>query len=164
MIDFTNSTYDDKTKFMEHFPQGEDLTLQLLKGHLLVEEVMRELLMLQLPNPQALSGNKGTSLTCHQVICLVEAITPKSNNVPWVWVASKKLNNIRNDLAHNLKPNGLKPKVLDLVKFVKSKSPQIEKLANKAGFTQQSDLFMVVMVICSCLSSLKAVLNNSNTP
>jgi hypothetical protein len=41
-------------RFKEHFPKGRDLTLIILKSHLLVEERMNGLLDLSLPNPSAL--------------------------------------------------------------------------------------------------------------
>ena len=39
-------------RFRKHFPKGRDVTLIILKSHLLVEEHMNELLRLELPNPE----------------------------------------------------------------------------------------------------------------
>jgi len=90
----------DLEKFLDHFPANGDRDLQILKGHLLVEEWLQDILHLQLCYPNALTGPKGAKIECHQLICLVEAITPHSQGMPWVWVAAKKLNTLRNDLAH----------------------------------------------------------------
>ncbi len=92
----------DRERFMSHFPFEGDTTLQILKGHLLVEEHIRQLVTLQLPTPKALTGSDGASYDCHQMICLAEAITAESNQEQWVWKALKKLNKLRNFLAHNL--------------------------------------------------------------
>ena len=146
---------EDLAKFIEHFPQGSDLTLQVLKGHLLVEEILRELFIMQLPYSNALKGNGGTSFNCHQVICLVEAMTTHSQGIPWIWVATKKLNNIRNKLAHQLSPNGLEDKVLDLITFVKKENPELKVVAPEEGLSEGNDLIMILIAMCSCLSSLK---------
>ena len=75
MIDFSDATAADLERHKNHFPSGSDLTLQALKGHLLVEVLLREVFELQLPHPKALKGSRGTSFNCHQIICLVEAMT-----------------------------------------------------------------------------------------
>ena len=42
--------------FLRHFPRTDDTTLIILKGHLLLEEEINNLLQEMLPNPQALDG------------------------------------------------------------------------------------------------------------
>jgi len=158
MIEFGTATASDLNKFMDHFPNNGDLTLQVLKGHLLLEELLREIFLMQLPLPSAISGNRGTSFECHQIICLVEAMTPHSQTVPWIWVAAKKLNNIRNDLAHQLNPKGLEGKVADLVTYVKSESPEISDAELELGIPKGNDFIVVIVAMCSCLASLKPVL------
>ncbi|MBK6960821.1 MAG: hypothetical protein IPN63_15165 [Gammaproteobacteria bacterium] len=158
MIDFETATKGDHNKFIDHFPQNGDLTLQVLKGHLLLEELLREIFLMQLPLPSALSGNKGTSFECHQIICLIEAMTPHSQTVPWIWVAAKKLNNVRNELAHRLNPKGLESKVADLVKYVKSESPEISDAESALGIPKGNEFTVVIVAMCSCLASLKPVL------
>ena len=145
----------DLSRFLDHFPIEGDLTLKILKGHLLLEEIMREIFIMQLPHPDSLNGNKGTSLDCHKVICLTEAITPISHTIPWVWVATKKLNNIRNDLAHQLSPSGLENKVSDLINYVNKESPEIDEIKKEMNVPGDNDLFLVIIAMCACLSSLK---------
>lgn len=147
----------DAEKFLEHFPEEGDLTLQVLKGHLLVEETLRELFIMQLPYSKVLKGNGGTSFDCHQVICLVEAMTIHSQRIPWIWQAAKKLNNIRNDLAHQLSPKGLDDKVESLITFVKKESPELRDIVTEEGSLEGEDLILVMIAMCSCLSSLKPV-------
>jgi hypothetical protein len=154
---------NDLSKFIEHFPFESDLIIQILKGHLIIEEIMRELLDLQLSSPQSLKGNKGASFDCHQVICLVEAITPEAKNMPWAWDAAKKLNGIRNDLAHQLNPKGLNHKITDLVKVVHKNSPESEIIARELGFPEGNDLFIVILSLGCCFSSLKQVLITKNS-
>ena len=148
---------NDASKFEEHFPTDADLTLQVLKGHLLVEEILRELFIMQLPYSRAMKGSGGTSFTCHQVICLVEAMTIHSQGIPWIWQAAKRLNNIRNDLAHQLSPKGLEDKVDGLIAFVKKENPELIEEASKEGVPECEDLIITLIAMCSCLSSLKPI-------
>ena len=157
MIDFDTATLQDRNKFSEHYPFEGDLTLQVLKGHLLVEEILREIFEMMLPHPKALSGSKGASFDCHQIICLVESITPNSQAMPWVWVSAKKLNNIRNDLAHQLNPKGLSDKVNDLIKYVMKNTPQLKEFRRELAVPDGNDLYIVIMAICNCFSSLKGL-------
>lgn len=161
MIDFQSSTQADFLKFMEHFPYEGDLTLQILKGHLLVEELMRDILKIQLFYPEALLGSKGTSFDCHQVICLVEAITPNSQVMPWIWLAAKKLNNVRNDLAHNLSPRGFDNKISDFINCVRENTPEeMIQISKDLGWPEDNDLPLMFMSMCTCLASLKSVLSH----
>ena len=67
-----------------HFPSGEDLSLQVLKGHLLVEKLVREIVSSRLSHSDALKGDSGASFDCHQMICLAQAMTPRQDVLPWV--------------------------------------------------------------------------------
>ena len=158
MIDFDTATDNDRERFTEHYPFEGDLTLQILKGHLLVEEVLREIFDLLLPHPKALVGNKGASFDCHQIICLVESIAPNSQAMPWVWNSAKKLNNIRNDLAHQLNPKGLTHKVDGLIKYVMKNTPELKGASHELDIPEDNDLFIVIMAICNCLSALKGII------
>jgi hypothetical protein len=149
---------EDLEKFIQHFPQGADLTLQILKGHLLVEEILRELFTMQMIHSETLNGSGGTSFNCHQIICLVEAITTYSQGIPWVWVAAKKLNKIRNSLAHQLSPHGLEDKVNDFIKYVKENNAELDDVAKEEQFTKDHDLILCILSMCSCLSSLKPII------
>ena len=160
MIDFDKECNSDKLKFLDHFPRDGDITLQILKGHLLLEETLREILVLQLPHAHAISGEKGASFTCHQVICLCEALTPVSDAMPWIWAASKKLNNLRNDLAHQLNPPSLNAKAEALINYIKTEDPEIGNVAKEINASEGNELAISIVSMCSCLSSLKAVITH----
>ncbi|MEZ9593925.1 hypothetical protein AB4298_04745 [Shewanella sp. 10N.261.52.F9] len=146
----------DGDKFSKHYPFNDDLTLQILKGHLLAEEILREIFKLSLNQPHALEGSNGTSFECHQVICLVEAICPLTPKLGWVWLAAKKLNSLRNKLAHSLEPKGIEHKVTDLINYVSSQKYSMVAEAKNSD-PEASELFLVIMAICAVLSSIKDV-------
>ncbi|MDD5058641.1 MAG: hypothetical protein PHQ60_12295 [Sideroxydans sp.] len=116
-------------RYFEHLPPADDLTLLILKGHLLIEELLRQLVDQALIKPMAL---KDARLETHQCICLAEAMF--YDRVPsWLWDALKKLNSIRNKLAHNLNPVGFEHKVADFNEFVnehRDKTPGLRSVLN----------------------------------
>ena len=98
-------------RFLRMLPHGKDQHLVVLKGHLLIEEQVRQIVDERLKNPDALID---TRIDCHQAICLAQAFFPVDFQ-PWLWAALKKLNTIRNDIAHKLEAKGLSDKIKDFV-------------------------------------------------
>jgi hypothetical protein len=145
----------DYSRLAAHFPEGGDLTLQILKGHLLVEEQLRQIFDLLLVHPDALNGNKGTSFECHDVICLVEALSPIGRDELWLWSAAKRLNSLRNHLAHNLEPHALDDKVRALIKFVTEDQPTIKQILAKNPPPPGCEFQAVIVAMHAALSQLK---------
>lgn len=102
------------TKFLKKLPHGKDTELVILKGHLLIEEQVRTIIDKNINNPKALST---ANLSCHQAICLAQSLLPPGYEEQF-WEAAKKLNIIRNDIAHNLDNKGLQDKIDDFTKLV----------------------------------------------
>jgi hypothetical protein len=90
-------------KFYKLLPQSDDATLVILKLHLLVEEQIRAFVDERLNHADALES---AELKCHQVICLAEALSTEDIHSN-VWEAARKLNKLRNDIAHKLEPTGV---------------------------------------------------------
>jgi hypothetical protein len=81
-------------------PETDDLCLITLKGHLLVEEMLTELVGLALPNAQYLSE---AHLTFYQLACVARSAVPlRAEDTCWEVIFS--LNRLRNDLSHCLEP------------------------------------------------------------
>jgi hypothetical protein len=120
----TDRQVADFRRFLHLLPHGQDLTLVILKGHLLIEEQVRSLVRTRLKKPEALDS---ASLTCHQAICLAEALCPQSNGL---WKSAKLLNAIRNDIAHSLIPPNRLPDRIEA--FVEATLPDAETWASDA--------------------------------
>ena len=87
-------------RYDEHMPDTRDLSLIVLKGHLLVEEMLVELSRVLLPNA---GFQEEARLTFHQLAHIVRAAEPtKPNDECWDLVLA--LNSLRNELVHNLEP------------------------------------------------------------
>lgn len=101
--DVTKRQAEAFRRFLTLLPHGKDTELVLLKGHLLIEEQIHQIIKERLKNPDAL---KDARIECHQAICLAQSLFPLDYQ-PWLWDALKKLNTLRNKVAHNIEPNGL---------------------------------------------------------
>jgi hypothetical protein len=116
-------------RFVRHLPEGEaaDSTLVVLKGHLLIEALLRQVIDQNLVKPKALEP---AQLEFHQILCIAEAMYAEA--MPkWLWLALRKLNSIRNYLAHRLEHTGISEKLRDFTKFVedhRDKRPGLRSL------------------------------------
>jgi hypothetical protein len=85
-----------EARFKQHMPRSNDLTLIVLKGHLLLEEAIDTLLVVLLRNATAL---KPARLSFFARLCLVRALLPQNDGM---MKAAEGLNALRNKLAHHL--------------------------------------------------------------
>jgi hypothetical protein len=112
----TPGEQQDFLRLLSHLPVGNDQTLTILKGHLLIEELVREMIDSKLKVP--LSHSK---IRFEFDQCLVIAKSLSGDKFEdWVWQAMRKLNKLRNDLAHNLEPKGFNDRVTDFISFIES--------------------------------------------
>ena len=102
--------------FQKHLATKSDVVLTILKGHLLLEEQIWTLICYRLPLPETLTEAR---LSSFQKICLAESLiddfTRQVQDIDWLWPALKKLNTLRNDIAHNLSKKGIENKVKDII-------------------------------------------------
>lgn len=89
---------DELDRFLKLMPRSRDLTLIVLKGHLLVEEAVNDLLSTLLKNPEAL---RQATLSFYQRLKLLQALGFVSDRE---LSSAEKLNNLRNRFAHTLEP------------------------------------------------------------
>ena len=89
-------------RFYSLLPRSEDASLVVLKLHLLVEEQIRAFVAERLVHPDAL---KAAKLTFHQASYLAQALSHEEIDSR-IWDAAIKLNELRNDVAHQLDPPG----------------------------------------------------------
>jgi len=73
--------------FFNHMPNVDDEMVSILKGHLLIEKQLRELIQLESKKPKALADAR---LSFHQVLCLAESYYWYKGS-EWLWSGIKKL-------------------------------------------------------------------------
>ena len=101
-------------KFYTLLPRGGDTSLMILELHLLVEEQIRAFVAERLAKSEALEDAK---LECHQAICLAESLSTEDIH-PNVWEAARKLNGLRNHIAHTLEPTGVRDRMNNISELV----------------------------------------------
>ena len=131
---------DAARRFFTLLPRDQDLTLVILKGHLLIEEQVRQIIDKRVKKPDAL---RDANFDCYQAICLAESFF--SEKEEYIWKAFKKLNRIRNELAHKTEPVGVDDRIDDFVNsvswgsYVEDRQDRIEVAIMKL-FVAVSDL------------------------
>ncbi|MDD5558226.1 hypothetical protein [Candidatus Methylomirabilis sp.] len=109
----------DLTRFIQHFPlRAPDMSLIVLKGHLLTEELLREFLRSKVKHPSYLTEARLTYIQCLHVARALSML-PED----WVWDAAARLNVIRNKLSHALEPDGLDVAIEEFIAIVQRHSP-----------------------------------------
>lgn len=107
---------DDLTKFVTHLPlNSTDRVVVILKGHLLVEELLREYTASTAISSEYLADAR---LTFHQCLCIARSFDPEPVSNKKLWAAISKLNSLRNKLAHNLEPKDIECKIDEFVEFL----------------------------------------------
>ena len=90
-----------------HLPKTNDLTILTLKGHLLVEEVLDEIIHAYCLQPSHLDGvDIRFQVKARLARALIGDVLPES-----MWAMVDALNSIRNDLAHRLESQKLRTKI-----------------------------------------------------
>jgi hypothetical protein len=108
-------------------PATEDPTYLVLKAHLLAEEVLYRFIERQAHRPRALSEAR---LGFSQLVALCRSFHRYSKEDWWGWAALKRLNSLRNLLAHNLEPKDLRDRIVEFSVFV----------ADAIGATKDSEI------------------------
>jgi hypothetical protein len=100
-------------RFARHFPKGRDVTLVILKGHLLIEEELNDLLTVTVPRPEHLFSAR---LTFLQRLRLAQAMYP-TEGIDRLAPAIEILNSARNKLAHQLEPKALASTLAEFIEL-----------------------------------------------
>lgn len=85
-------------KCYRHLPEPENLEVTILRGHLLVEDRLKEYIRKRLPNP---SGCDLAGFRVSQLIAVARGLCPSAAQET-LWQSVHKLNVLRNRLSHEL--------------------------------------------------------------
>jgi hypothetical protein len=100
-------------RFKRLMPRSQDLTVILLKGHLLIEEILRAYLEGLTAHPTLL---KDIRLTFYQCLRLVQAMSVAQPDDP-LWQLIEATNTLRNELSHRAEVDHLDLKADRLNRF-----------------------------------------------
>jgi hypothetical protein len=131
----------EESRFLRLLPEGRDLTLIILKGHLLVEEELNSFLSRCPIHPTALEDAR---LTFLQKLRVVRAFYPLRQNAP-EWGLAEELNKLRNKIAHHAEVSDLHSLVDRLVAAAKRKRSR----PAAAGVTRAEKLRHVIIYLAA---------------
>jgi hypothetical protein len=94
-------------KLKAHLPLVKDPTVIILRGHLLMEELLDEVIAASLRHPSAV---RDARLTFFQKLCICQAIIGQVGG-GHIWRAVKELNKLRNAVSHRLPDSALAAKL-----------------------------------------------------
>ena len=101
-------------RLLKRIPAKAEPVMKVLKGHVLIEALVRSVVAKRMQNSQALSDAR---LDCHQYICLARAVC-NDEIESWVWTALTTLDSIRNELASGLPLKDLEARLDGFTSFV----------------------------------------------
>ena len=105
------------------YPEKGDPTYLILRTHLLIEELLRDLIAANFKHPEALDGAR---LNFSQILTLAKAGTLASKPEMWHWTAIDKLNKLRNLFAHHINHGEINKKSNELILYIESNIEQIK--------------------------------------
>jgi hypothetical protein len=106
-----------------------DPTLLILRAHLLVEELLRDIVDRACQAPDELAPAR---LSFYQAYCLCRAIVGKSDDRVWGFIA--RLNEVRNRMAHHLEPGDLDELVGSVATTLRLKYPGARTPVDRVRF------------------------------
>jgi hypothetical protein len=138
-------------RFLSVLPSGGALDLVILKAHLLLEEQINVLIDERLNNADAL---RSADLDSFQRICLAESFFSPDFQ-PWLWRGLKQLNKLRNEIAHQIAPEGLQARVDNIIKFVPG-APEFKPFAATPQAHFEMTLWSLFDAVSRLVKSRKA--------
>jgi len=105
---------DAMIKLLETIFQKPSSEVPLLKGHLLIEEVLDKIIIKNAHNPKYVEKAR---LRFYDKIFLARAFS-KLEKDKWLWESIKALNEARNSLGHNLDRRAIKEKINNFIGLV----------------------------------------------
>lgn len=135
-------------RLLEKLPLGGTPDLVVLKGHLLLEEVLLDILKSAFRrHPQ---GIRDARLRFPQIASLVRGLVDDPK-LDWLWLALDKINQLRNDLAHRLEPQQFERLAAELVDLV---APRVEGWSETPGNSPMEKLPGIVAALHGTLSGI----------
>ena len=140
-------------RFQKHFPDSDDLLAIVLRGHLFTEEFLDKLNRHCFHFPDYYD-QANLSYQKKLLIAQAQVLDP---NPKFIFTALTKLNELRNNLAHNLDSPRLKGKLHDFLNLVESKFS--ENIGNHFDFKNETLEKRASRAICFVLGQME-VLDN----
>jgi hypothetical protein len=138
--------YED---FLTHLPvTASDRVLMALKGHLLVEQALREFVYKRIARPNCLKDKQIAFATILDFAASLE----HADSMNWVWEAARKLNRLRNLLAHNLSPLKIEELEEQFISYVQAHDGELAVLIGNEPIEYER-LSLAIFQVYDCIIS-----------
>jgi len=151
-----SSTYDPKYIFRydKHMPDTDDLSLIVLKGHLLIEEMLIDIRDKLFPHAEYLDS---VNINFNQLLHVIRsAIKSKHDHKSWDLIVD--FNKLRNKLVHNLEPPKLESLLSQSFNVYSQTQPFDEIQIDKNGETELDTARRLKNVVIDCMQFLMSIL------
>jgi len=126
----------DLQRFLQHMPPDDDITLIVLKGHLLIEEKLEHIIGLIVAHSDRLNDLR---LTFAQKVALAQAMCwSKHESDMWDLIAC--VNSLRNEFAHQLESPKTQAKLNRLLEVLHASIERKEMRDWMAGLSEPQQL------------------------
>jgi len=106
--------YQGVREILAHLPESKDITILTLKGHLIVEQLLIQMVESAAINPTPLKALNRLQFSTR--VTFAESLVNFSSERPGgIWPLVRMVGKIRNDIAHQLQPKKLNE---DIEKFI----------------------------------------------
>ena len=114
-------------EYLRHLPEdiGHPIEVLVLRGHILIERQLNQLIEVQLSKPEALDLEQ---MRFASKVRLAEALCGHQIH-PWVWDALRGVNKLRNSLAHKLEDDELSNHTKKFIEKIRFDDPLTFQLA-----------------------------------
>jgi hypothetical protein len=136
---------DAKLRVLKHLPEDGDLSLTVLKGHLLVEELLSVLVQSAVKYPRAIEE---ANLGFYQLASMAKALVYEEGDLGSIWDSIFALNQLRNSLAHNLEPPDLEKRLRRFFGGDSGGPPEADKFVAAEAQRPMRDM---IAMICGVL-------------
>jgi len=113
-------------RFQRLFPKTDDFSLIILKGHLLIEEIINRIFDSKCQHPEFFEKAK---LSFYQKVQILRALSEYGDDSSNPWNSLLSLNSIRNKIAHNIEPENLNNGIDDFI-FARFNKKRMVEFAN----------------------------------
>ena len=141
-------------RFDKHMPDTDDVSLIVLKGHLLIEEMLIDIRDKLFPHAEYLDS---VNISFNQLLHVIRsAIESKHDHKSWDLII--EFNKLRNKLIHNLEPPKLESLLNQLFNVYSQTQPFDEIQIDKNGETELDTVQRLKNVVIDCMQFLMSIL------
>jgi hypothetical protein len=134
-------------------PDTDDVSLIVLKGHLLIEEMLIDIRDKLLPHAEYLDS---VNISFNQLLHVIRsAIESKHDHKSWDLII--EFNKLRNKLIHNLEPPKLKILLTQLFNLYSQTQPSDEIHIDKSGEVKLDTAGRLKHVVVDCMQFLMSL-------